>query len=701
MGALIPLQAQGRTKTKVRLVLEQETLKPGDSTTAAVVLQMPPGWHTYWQYPGDSGGATEIAWDLPPGITAGPIQWPVPEKYVDSDLTTYVHHDEAALLVEIRTGKDLAPGDYPIKAKVSWLECEKVCVMGSGRISGTLKIGPDPSAPSNATQFAEWRSRLPGVADPSTVSSEWEVNGTDRTLKLSWAPPGSVDRFDFYPIVSKEFEISGATSDPVRTGTMLQISKEAKALEAKWPDEIHGILAWNDAGGARKGLQVTFKPKLPMASVAPPAVPGSQVVPPAARSMVFWMGLAVLGGFILNFMPCVLPVIALKILGFVGHGGSSKAETRKLGLLYGLGVWVSFLVLAGTVIGVKQAGMAASWGMQLQNPIMLVMLTTLVTLVALNLFGVFEITLAGNAMGAAGKLAAKEGAAGAFFNGVLATVLATPCTAPALGAALGFAFTQPPITIVVIFSCVAFGLAVPYVILCWEPAWLKFLPKPGVWMERFKIGMGFPMIATAVWLFTIASDFYGDGGDLWLGIFLVLVALSAWIWGTFVQRGSKHRGVAIGIALTVLLAACGWVLESELKWRSPAPSGSSNHDLRKPGGIPWEPWSPEAVAKARAEGRPVFVDFTAKWCLTCKLNKRRAIEKDVVRDKLKQINAVALVENSPVKSAEVVAELNRYGRAGVPLNLVYPKDPSKPPILLPELILTPDTVLEALDKAAK
>lgn len=405
------------------------------------------------------------------------------------------------------------------------------------------------------------------------------------------------------------------------------------------------------------------------------------------------MAFAVLGGFILNFMPCVLPVIALKVLGFVGHGGASKSETRKLGLIYGLGVWVSFLVLAGVVIAVKKAGMAASWGMQFQNPIMLVCLTTLVMLVGLNLFGVFEVTVGGGALGAAGQLASKEGSVGAFFNGVLATVLATPCTAPFLGAALGFAFTQPSSVTVLIFSCVALGLAAPYVALCWEPAWLKFLPKPGLWMERFKIAMGFPMIATAVWLFTLAADFYGDGGDLWLGLFLVLVALAAWIWGAFVQRGSSRRSLSMGLSLLIAGLAWGWILESEIQWRKPA--------SRKLTGIPWQPWSHEAVAQARREGRPVFVDFTAKWCLTCKLNKRRAIEVDAVRKKLKEINAVALAENSPEKSEEIVAELNKHGRAGVPLNLVYPKDASKPPIVLPELLLTPDVVLQALDQASK
>jgi len=688
------LFGQSRTKTKAQLVLERDMIRPGGTVTAAVVLTMPPGWHTYWQHPGESGGATEIAWELPPGITAGNIQWPTPEKYVDSDITTYIYHDEAALLVELRAEDAIAPGEYPLKAKVNWLECEKVCVMGSGRISGRLVIGAADGEARLGSRFEVWRQRLPSKSSDAAVEAGWEARGTNRVLHIDWSPPTGVEQFDFYPLPPQDVEVAGATSPAVKQGRGLRISKEIKTARGQWPETLAGVLAWKEASGGVRGWSVTLTPKgIKSTGAGGPAGGANADRAGSSRGLPVWMAFAVLGGFILNFMPCVLPVIALKVLGFVGHGGASKSETRKLGLIYGLGVWVSFLVLAGVVIAVKKAGMAASWGMQFQNPIMLVCLTTLVMLVGLNLFGVFEVTVGGGALGAAGQLASKEGSVGAFFNGVLATVLATPCTAPFLGAALGFAFTQPSSVTVLIFSCVALGLAAPYVALCWEPAWLKFLPKPGLWMERFKIAMGFPMIATAVWLFTLAADFYGDGGDLWLGLFLVLVALAAWIWGAFVQRGSSRRSLSMGLSLLIAGLAWGWILESEIQWRKPA--------SRKLTGIPWQPWSHEAVAQARREGRPVFVDFTAKWCLTCKLNKRRAIEVDAVRKKLKEINAVALAENSPEKSEEIVAELNKHGRAGVPLNLVYPKDASKPPIVLPELLLTPDVVLQALDQASK
>jgi thiol:disulfide interchange protein DsbD len=409
---------------------------------------------------------------------------------------------------------------------------------------------------------------------------------------------------------------------------------------------------------------------------------------------------AFLGGLILNVMPCVLPVIALKILSFVHQSQHAPWQVRKLGLIYAFGVLLSFLALAVLVICVKQAGHHAGWGMQFGNAQFLVVLTTLVTLVALNLFGLFEINLGGQIMGAAGQLAAKEGNLGAFFNGVLAAVLATPCTAPFLGAAMGFAFLQPALITVVMFLTVALGLAAPYVVLSWHPTWLKFLPKSGAWMARFKVAMGFPMLAASVWLFSLMPLHYGRR-VLWLGLFLVVVALAAWIYGEFVQRGRQRKGLAIFIVALLVFASYGYGLEGQLRWRSPDKPGGDNRSLKtSPQGIAWQRWSPEAVSQARAEGRPVLVDFTADWCLTCLANKKISLEIPSVRAKLKEINAVALLGDYTAMPDDITEELKRFSRAGVPLVLVYPRQSNQPPQVLPEL-LTPQIVLNALDQAAR
>lgn len=421
----------------------------------------------------------------------------------------------------------------------------------------------------------------------------------------------------------------------------------------------------------------------------------SGVSPPPLWQMLFY---AFIGGLILNIMPCVLPVIALKVLGFVNQSRDEPGRVRTLGLIYALGVLVSFMALAGLIIGVKAAGRRAGWGMQFGNPQFLVILDVLVTLVALNLFGLFEVNPGGRVMNAAGTLASRHGAAGSFFNGVLATVLATPCTAPFLGAALGFAFTQSAGTIVLMFAVVAAGLAAPYVLLSWNPGWLKFVPKPGAWMERFKIAMGFPMLATAVWLFSLLPLHYGRRA-WWMALFLVVVACAAWVYGEFVQRGRAHRGLAAIVVLLITLGGYTYAIEGQLRWRTPDADNAASPTAREnPEGIPWQPWRPDAVAAARAAGRPVLVDFTADWCLTCQANKKFALEVPEVRDQLRKINAVALLGDYTRLPENITVELNRYGRAGVPLVLVYPKRSAEPPIVLPEA-LTPGLVMDALKKA--
>ncbi|MCW5557884.1 MAG: thioredoxin family protein, partial [Verrucomicrobiae bacterium] len=358
-------------------------------------------------------------------------------------------------------------------------------------------------------------------------------------------------------------------------------------------------------------------------------------------------------------------------------------------------------VLALVVIGLQSAGQSASWGMQFGNPVFVVLITTLVTLVALNLFGVFEVTLSAGATGAASGLASRGGVPGAFFNGVFTTVLATPCTAPFLGVALGFAFSQPPALLLLMFLTAGLGLATPYLVLTLQPEWLKFLPRPGNWMVTFKMLMGFPMLGTVVWLLALAPKQFGPKGVFWLGIFLVLVALAAWLYGRSIQAGQGNRTAAwAGIAASLILGF-GVILEGELQWRSPpkiAQGGDSGIVVER--GIAWAPWSPAAIQAAQAEGRPVLVDFTADWCATCQLNKRRVIETDTISERLKSLNVVTLLgDHTPIVPA-ITEELRRFQRAGVPLVLVYPGRPGAAPRVLPEL-LTKSLVLEALDWAGQ
>ena len=692
--------------TQAKLILSADTAKPGDTIWAGVDLKMEPGWHTYWKNPGAAGLATKVEWQLPPGVTAGQIQWPIPEKFPPIEVTTYGYTNEAMLLVPLMLATNLSTGPLDLKANVSWLECKEVCIPADQNIEATLKIGSNTKQTTDAVAIESWRKKLPDSVDVASnywfARAWWEkpADGEIRPLIIECGPTVravtfTYDNPDFFPDASDQFEIRAATEQLAPTS----LRKVVKKFSGEWPNEISGVITVQRSGGL-----TAFNVKLPIADNAPAGEIISPTAnhPPTAPPQPLWkmLAFAFIGGLILNIMPCVLPVIALKILGFVSEARSEPRRVRNLGLIYALGVLVSFLALAGTVIGVKAAGHHAGWGMQFGSPVFIVCLTTLVTLVALNLFGVFEVSPGGRTLNAAGELASKHGAPGAFFNGLLATTLATPCTAPFLSGALGFAFAQGASIIVLIFLFAGLGLAAPYVLLSCNPAWLKFLPKPGAWMEKFKVAMGFPMLATVMWLLHVAASDYGRG-VFWLGIFLVVVAFAAWIFGEFVQRGRTRKTVAAMVALLLLIGGYAFALEKELDWREVMPATGATGSLKESvEGVDWQPWTPEAVAQARAAGHPVLVDFTADWCVTCQINKKIAIETPSVRAKLKEINAVALTGDYTHFPDAITAELNRYNQAGVPLVLVYPKEPDAPAIVLPQ-ILTPGIVRDALDRAAR
>jgi thiol:disulfide interchange protein DsbD len=691
--------------THVQLLLSANPAKPGDTILTGVDMKMDPGWHTYWKNSGAAGLPTKIEWQLPPGVTAGEIQWPLPEKLPPVEVTTYGYENEVMLLVPLTLTSNLPPGPLVLKATVSWLECEQQCVPGSTNVEITLNVGRETKTLPDAKVIESWKAKVPIQDNNWSVQAEWEKQASDDTRPLiiegrvlAQLKTVRIDSADFFPDANDNFEIQAATEKVSDANFLFSFRKIVKKFSGDWPKEISGVMTLEGSIGHE-----SFEVKLPMADQASTGETISSTAnqTPVLPAQPLWQMLlyAFIGGLILNIMPCVLPVIALKILGFVSEAKSSPRRVRALGGIYAVGVLFSFLVLAAIVIGVKAAGHQAGWGMQFGSPIFIVCLTTLVTLVALNLFGVFEVTIGGRTLDAAGNLASRHGASGAFFNGVLATTLATPCTAPFLAPALGFAFSQSAATIILIFLTVALGLASPYVLLSWNPAWLKFLPKPGAWMEKFKIAMGFPMLATVVWLFNIATASYGKN-VLWLGVFLVLVAFAAWIFGEFFQRGREHKTAAAVVVLILLAGGYVFALEKELDWRTAMPEDTTGSLKESADGIDWQRWSPEAVAAARAAGKPVLVDFTADWCLTCQVNKKTSLEISSVRQKLKDINAVAFVGDYTRTPDNITTELNRYNRAGVPLVLVFPKNPDATAIVLPE-VLTPGIVLDALDRATK
>jgi thiol:disulfide interchange protein len=688
--------------TQARLVLSHEAARPGETVMAGIHLHMAPRWHTYWRNAGESGTPTKIEWTLPQGIKAGEIQWPVPEKFASGGIVTYVYHGDAVLLVPLKLDGNLPASPLELAAKVSWLECEESCVPGQTEVKARLIIGNETKPSADIALIEAAKKKLPPDSSVISAIGRWEKPGSGDTqsLIIGWKTKSEPVSADFLPYGGEHYEVAPATDMLPYDSDTAWLRKTVLRSGTDWPRQIGGVLVHRFPGEPEPAA---YEVSLTVGATSGPtsAVAVSSTFLPRLTLLLKMLVLAFLGGLILNVMPCVFPVIALKILGFVQQSAESPRHVFRLGLIYALGVVASFLALAGAVIAVRQTGGAASWGMQMQNPQFTLLLTVLVTLVALNLFGLFEFNLAGHAMGAAAELAAKQGEAGAFFNGVLATVLATPCTAPFLAPALGCAFTQPPAIIALVFVTVGLGLAAPYIVLSWRPAWLRFLPKPGAWMEHFKVAMGFPMLATALWLFSFTGRRFGTDGHLGLGLLLIFVALAAWVWGQFVQRGTRRKGSAMTASLSVLAVGYFCVLEGQLHWRSPVKKTPTDRVAESSAeGIVWKKWSPEAVQEARAEGRPVLVDFTADWCLTCKYNKRTALDVAAVRAKLNELNAVTLRADNTDEDPAIVAELKKFDRAGVPLVLIYPRDAKAPPIVLPAL-LTKGIVLDALTRAAR
>ena len=702
-----------KPQTKVRLLLSHEVARPGETITAIVEMASAPRWHTYWRNAGDAGIPTTIEWELPAGVKAGSIQWPVPHKLSLLSLAAYAYEGTEYLLIPLTIGLDAKTGAVQLKAKVDWLECEKTCIPQNANVVATLTIGDQSKPSEHAPLIEKAREQLPKGPAPIPVAAKWDKSEKEdaRTLVIEWTSGEAANQPDFFPFESEKYLVEAETKAQTDGNKVILKKNVTLADEVKeWPQVIGGLILNDTTAKDPVGFEVSLQLPKENASTAGTAALAGGVqsstggvqfgASPAPRSLWVVLGLAFLGGLVLNIMPCVLPVIALKILSFVNQSGSAPGRARQLGIIYALGVLASFAVLAGMVIAVKSAGQIASWGMQFQNPVFLIVMITLVTVIGLNLFGVFEVTLGGKTMGAASELASKEGAGGAFFNGVLATVLGTSCTAPFLAAAIGYALGQPAYVTVLVFLTMGLGLAFPYVLLTWNPALLKLLPKPGAWMEKFKIAMGFPMLATAIWLYSVAvKAHFGANGSLWLAMYLLLVAAALWVFGAFVQHGTQRKAFAAIVSLAVLAFAVGFVLEKRLSWRNPDYAANISKTTNNHTGVKWQKWSREAVAKARAEGRPILVDFTADWCLICQANKLSSIEIHPVEKKLEEINAVALIGDFTRKDPEIAEELRRFERSAVPLVLVYPADATLPPLILPE-ILTPTIVLEALDRAA-
>ncbi len=714
--------------TDVSLVAGVRGVVPGEAFTVGVLMKMDPGWHTYWENPGDAGLATRIRWELPSGFAARSIRWPLPHRSIDSgDVLSYGYSKENMLLVPFTAPSSLLPGSsITLNANVSWLECRNICIPGDASVRITLPVVKGPAVPDNADLFTSYERRIPPpLALPEGISCTASVRKGGVDIRMSAAGHQSFvtdgsDSPDFYP---QEFGdlIPGRTGVSAGANEMTLTLPLSAAEPVTNPVTVRGVILFTVTGGPRSigMIEVSVPPE--SVSVGASSAPGGsssgnqgssildrnfQVSRAAGgtQPLFLYILFAILGGLLLNVMPCVLPVIALKVFGLVKMAGDQPARIRGLGLSFAAGILASFLALALVVILLQVAGQQVGWGFQFQEPRFVIAMAALVFAFGLSLFGVFEINLPGGVItGISGAVTNRTGSGygASFGEGVFATILATPCTAPFLGSALGFAFAQPWWTILLIFTFVALGMALPYVVLTAKPAWIKYLPKPGSWMVSVQQFMGFLMMATLLWLLYILGKQMGMEAVIWTGAFLLSVGLACWLIGKFATLNASRRSYWLTWTVAVIVVVAGYLLflVSALDINTAlAVETSGAAAPAAAGGIEWQPFSLAGLQDDLNGPRPVFLDFTAEWCLTCKVNEKTVLNSKEVVDRLHELNVLTVRADWTNRNPDITKLLSKFGRSGVPLYVIFTPGKSDSPRVLPEVI-TSGIVLDALNSA--
>jgi thiol:disulfide interchange protein DsbD len=674
-------------------LVAQEAAVPGGTVFVAVRQDIQTGWHTYWRNPGDSGTATKLAWTLPAGWKAGEIVWPTPLRLVEgkapNQLAVYAHEGDVLLPVPIEVPASARPGvTAHLQVAVAFLVCAEICVPEDAVLALDLPVVAGPPQPDAqwATRIAETLARAP---KPAGLAAVFAVDGKAVRLAITGAPLKGADMAGAYFFPFSGTVIAHELPQAIERGPdglTLTLTADTDFASGA-PRALGGVLA---LGGQAFEISATAG-DLPAGASGLGPPPGSG--PGGALGLPLAILFAFLGGLILNLMPCVFPVLSMKAASLAGHAHEAKAA-RAQGLAYLGGVLATFLALAGTLIALKAAGAAIGWGFQLQSPAAVAALAAIMLLVALNLSGVFE---AGTSLqGAGGGLGSKKGLAGSFLTGVLAVVVAAPCTAPFMASAMGYALTQSAVVSLLIFAALGFGLAAPFVALSFAPALLKRMPRPGPWMETLRHVLAFPMYAAVAWLIWVLAQQTGPVGLAYALAAGLLAAFAAWLFGLAQRR--DRAPVVRSLAALTLLAAVGLLVLLAQEKSGPAQASASAPSSSSVELVS-EPWSPERVAALRAEGKPVFVNFTAAWCVTCQVNDRVALSTSTVAEAFKRTGAVYLKADWTNRDGVIAAALAEHGRAGVPLYLVYGADGSAP-VVLPQL-LTEGLVAQAIDKAAK
>ncbi len=698
VAALAPGAHAGSVKTahvEAELVAAKTALVPGQPITVALRLVLEKGWHTYWQNPGDSGLPTTLAWALPAGIEAGPIQWPAPRMLPVGPLVNYGYEGVALHLVEIRPQRSLAIGGTTVlAARADWLVCKEVCIPEGADLTLALPVA------DSALPDLRWGAPLAAAsaALPAPLGA-WSATatGAGSTINVRFVPPpgaGDPGAIRFFPFAADRIDPSGP-QPLARDGDAYVLALPVAPTLSGPFERIAGVVTAAGGFGAAHAAtidvevagNVTAGPKAPAAPA--PALNLAQSVSGGGGSLALALAVlsAFVGGVILNLMPCVFPVLTLKILGFATHH-DTRPTLRREAIAFATGVVLTFVALGAVLAALRAAGEQLGWGFQLQSPAVVSMLAILFFVLALNLSGVFEF----------GQLApsgvtnwtAKNRTLDAFGSGVLAVVVASPCTAPFMGAALGFAMSAPAVSMFAIFVALGIGMALPYVLFAWFPGWRRRLPRPGPWLERFKQMLAFPLYATVIWLAWVLGAQRDNDALLRLMIVLLGLGFALWAWRIVRTGGARPWGIA-GLVVLAAAATIAWPLfatESAVAAKAAdAGAGTTGADRE------WMTFTPAVVSALTASGRPVFVDFTAAWCVTCQVNKRLVLNADDVRAQFAAKRVALVRADWTRRDPAITRALAAFGRSGVPVYVLY--RPGKEPLLLPE-VLRRSTMQEAL-----
>ncbi len=648
----------------------------GQKTEGGLYFKLEPGWHVYWKNAGDSGEAPRMKWTLPDGITAEGLQFPAPKRLPLGPLMDFGYEDEVLFPFALDVAQTTKPGEAVASATVKWLVCREVCIPGKAELGRKLMVmdhllkDAPMLGPDNAL-YARLAGRLP-TALPASAKAVYAATATG--YKLAVLTGQKETTASFFPADQGVIDNPAAQKvSLVDGGLVLELKKDATATAAA--TQLAGVI---ELSGGRAYEIAAVAGKVPAAGAAVNFGELSKAV-----------GLAFLGGIILNLMPCVFPVLFLKGLALVNSSAADRKKIRGHGEVYATGIVVSFWALVAALLGLRAAGATLGWGFQFQSPVFLSLMAGLLFFLGLSLAGQFEIGLSLTSVG--GELAQKEGYAGSFFTGVLAVIVATPCTAPFMGVAVGYALQQSAVVTFAIFTALGLGLAAPYLVLCFQPAWTRLLPRPGVWMEVLKQATAVPIFATVIWLVWVLAQTRGATGvAAVLGLFLLL-AVAGWVLGRW-----PGKRIPAAVAVLVMAAGVAVAVYGVVKLASPvtaeAQTGSAAGN--------WEPWSQAKVDQYRAAGRPVFVDFTASWCLSCQVNERVALRTDEVQAAFAAKNVALLKADWTSHDDAITQALAGMGRSGVPAYALYRTGTTGDATLLPE-VLTKNIVLDALDKIGR